>query len=114
MELGSLRDEVVALREKAGVDREAWEAEMDTSGDALFNYRYGCCAFAYNICGSKPKVSDGMPDPSTLTADFFVSPRCPLIAAAAAPSTEPIAVEDRPKIGVDAGETALPVDPPNE
>ena len=32
----------------------------------IFNYGYACCAFADNICGSQPKVPDGMPDTSKL------------------------------------------------
>ena len=28
----------------------------------IFNYGYGCCAFAHNICGSQPMVPDRMPD----------------------------------------------------
>ena len=45
----------------------------------IFNYGYGCCAFAHNICGSHPVVPDGMPDTSkTLSPEFFINPRCPL------------------------------------
>ena len=44
----------------------------------IFNYGYGCCAFAHNICGSQPKVPDGMPDMSKpLSTEFFINPRCP-------------------------------------
>ena len=44
----------------------------------IFNYGYGCCAFAHNICGSQPMVPDGMPDTSKpLTLEFFINPRCP-------------------------------------
>ena len=28
--------------------------------DVIFNYGYGCYAFTHNICGSQPKVPDGM------------------------------------------------------
>ena len=44
----------------------------------IFNYGYGCCAFAHNICGSQPVVPDGMPDTSKpLLPEFFINPRCP-------------------------------------
>ena len=46
--------------------------------DVIFNYGYGCCAFAHNICGSQPVVPDGMPDTSKpLSLEFFINPRCP-------------------------------------
>ena len=44
----------------------------------IFNYGYGCCAFAHNICGSQPEVPDGMSDTSkSLSPEFFINPRCP-------------------------------------
>ena len=64
IELGALKDEFAAFRDKAAADREAMEAKFDSSGDTLFNYGYGCYAFMYNICGSKPQIPDGMPNPS--------------------------------------------------
>ena len=78
LELGSIKDEFATFPEKVVADREAMEAELDVSDDALFNYGYGCCVFAHNICGSNPEIPDGMPNPSTpLTPDFFANPRCP-------------------------------------
>ena len=74
------------------------EVEFDSSGDTLFNYVYGCCAFTHNICGSKPQIPEGMSNPSfSLTTEFFANPRCPPGASAAASSLDPIAVsrEDR-------------------
>ena len=35
MELGTIKDEFVAFREKAAADRETMEAEFDSSGDAV-------------------------------------------------------------------------------
>ena len=98
IELGALKDDFVAFRDKAAADREAMEAAFDSSGDTLFNYGYGCCAFTYNICGSKPQIPDGMPNPSIpLTAEFFANPRCPPCPPAAASALDPIAIsrEDR-------------------
>ena len=54
------------------------EAEFDASSNVILNYGYGCCAFAHDIRGSKPKIPPGMPDTSTpLTSKFFMNPRCP-------------------------------------
>ena len=48
--------------------REAYEGSLDL----IFNYGYGCCAFAHNICGSYPEVPDGMLDTSkALSPEFF-------------------------------------------
>ena len=54
LELGTIKDDFAALREKVVADKEAMEAEFDASCDTLFNYGYGCCVFTHNICGSKP------------------------------------------------------------
>ena len=29
------------------------EEDFDIGFDVIFNYGYGCCAFAHNICGSE-------------------------------------------------------------
>ena len=55
--------------------------------DVIFNYGYGCCSFAHNICGSQPVVPDRMPDTSKpLYLEFFINPQCPpgVISAKAA------------------------------
>ena len=84
-----MKDEFTAFREKAAADRETMEAEFDSSGDALFNYDYGCCVFTHNICGSKPQIPDGMSDPSVpLTPEFFANPRCPPTISSAAPTLD--------------------------
>ena len=124
IELGVLKDDFAAFRDKAAVDREAIEAEFDSSGDTLFNYGYDCCAFTYNICGSKPQIPDGMPNPSVpLTAEFFANPRCPPGPSAVASTLDPIAVggEDHSEkslaatdeevvLPMDQEETGLPTD----
>ena len=93
--LGAVKDNFAAFREKAAADREMMEAEFDSSGDTLFNYGYGCCAFAHNICGSKPEIPEGMSNPSVLlTADFFANPRCPPSASAAASFLNPVVVSE--------------------
>ena len=93
IELGTIKDDFAAFREKAVVDKEAMEAEFDASDDTLFNYGYGCCAFTHNICGSKPQISDGMSDPSVpLTLKFFANPRCPPSPSSAVPALDLAAV----------------------
>ena len=95
IELIAVKDEFVAFREKAAVEKEMMEVAFDSSGDTLFNYGYGCCAFVHNICGSKTEIPDGMPNPSVLlTADFFSNPRCPPGASAATSSLDPAIISE--------------------
>ena len=90
LELGTIKDDFAALREKVVVDREAMEAEFVASGDMLFNYGYGCCVFTHNICRSKPQILDGTSDPSvSLTPEFFTNPRCPPSTSSTAPAPDP-------------------------
>ena len=119
IELGALKDDFTAFREKAAADREAIEAEFDSRGDMLFIYGYGCCAFMHNICGSKPQILDRMLSPLIpLTAEFFANPRCPPGASVAAYALAPIAVsgEERSENSLVAAgeETVLPTDLPIE
>ena len=65
MELGATKDEFSDFREKASIEKTAMEAEFDDSSDMIFNYGYGCCAFAHNICGSEPLIPAGMLNTST-------------------------------------------------
>ena len=116
MELGTIKDDFAAFREKVVADRETMEAEFDSSGDALFNYGYGCCIFTHNICGSKPQILDGMPDPSVpLTPEFFANPRCPSSVSSVALALDPVVVsrEDHSESSPTAvGEEAnLPIGP---
>ena len=90
IELGTLKDEFTAFREKASADIKTMEAEFDSSGDALFNYSYGCCVFTHNICERKPQIPDGMSDPSVpLALEFFANPRCSPNISSAAPALDP-------------------------
>ena len=52
LELGATKDEFGAFQEKASAEKMAMEVEFDASSDVIFNYGYGCYAFAHNICGS--------------------------------------------------------------
>ena len=95
IELEAVKDEFAAFREKAAAEKEMMETTFDSSDGTLFNYGYGSCAFAHNICGSKPEIQDGMSNPSVpLTADFFANPRCPPGALAAAFSLDPAVINE--------------------
>ena len=61
MELGANKDELSTFHAEVAKEKKALEAEYDAGFEAIFNYGYGCCAFAHNICGSKPKIPDRMP-----------------------------------------------------
>ena len=65
MELEATKDDFVAFRERTSVEKTTMEVEFDASSDVIFNYDYGCCAFAHNICGSEPLIPTRMPDTST-------------------------------------------------
>ena len=117
MELGTIKDDFVAFREKVVADRKTMEAEFDASDDTLFNYGYGFCVFTHNICGRKPQIPDGMPDPSVpLTPEFFTNLRCPPSISSAAPTSDPSTVskEECPENSPTAAreEATLPMGPP--
>ena len=67
-----------AIRAEALKEKKALEEAYEEGFDVIFNYGYGCCAFAHNICGSQPEVPDWMPNMSKpLSPEFFINPRCP-------------------------------------
>ena len=78
LELGTCKDEMFAIRAEALKEKKALEEAYEDGFDVIFNYGYGCCAFAHNICESQPEVPDGMPDTSKpLSPEFFINPQCP-------------------------------------
>ena len=86
VELRASKDELSAFRVEVAKEKKAFEVEYDAGFEAIFNYEYGCCAFRHNICGSKPKIPDGILGTSEpLTLEFFVNPRCPPVGASVAP-----------------------------
>ena len=90
VELGATKDDFAAFWEKSFAERSTLEAEFDVSSDVIFNYGYGCYAFAHDIHGIKPKIPPGMPDTSTpLTPEFFVNLRCPPGSSFTLPTAEP-------------------------
>ena len=78
LELGTSKDEVSALQAHALKEKKALNEAHEEGFDMIFNYGYGCCAFAHNICGSQLVVIDGMPNTSkSLSSEFFINPQCP-------------------------------------
>ena len=79
MEFGASKEDLSAFQAKMTKERKAMESEFDMSSDMIFDYGYDCCAFAHNICGSKPMIPAGMPDMSKpLPLEFFYQPSMPL------------------------------------
>ena len=91
MELGPIKDDFAAFREKSYAERSVLEAEFDASNDVIFNYGYDCCTYAHDIRGSKPKIPPGMLDTSTsMTSEFFMNPQCPSGSSFSLSTTEPV------------------------
>ena len=75
LELGASKEELSALREEASKEKKVTEEAFDAGFDVIFNYSYGCCAFAHNIFGNEPVILDEMPDTSKpLPPEFFINP----------------------------------------
>ena len=73
---------MIGVRAKASKEKKALEEAFEAGFEVIFNYGYGCCAFAHNICVSEPVILDGMPNTSKpLPPEFFFNPRCPPSAA---------------------------------
>ena len=90
LELGASKVELSDFWAEASKEKKALEEAFDAGFDAIFNYGYGCCAFARNICGSELVILDGMSDTSkSLPPEFFINPRCPLSVASGVPTTDP-------------------------
>ena len=91
------------------------ESEFDANSDVIFNYRYGCRAFAHNICGSEPLIPIGMSDTSTpLTPEFFVNPRCPQSSSYVFPVVEPVETFEKDLLAKDLLAAKGGVDIPSE
>ena len=52
LEIGNCKDEVSAIWAEALKEKEALREAYEEGFDVIFNYGYGCCAFAHNICRS--------------------------------------------------------------
>ena len=114
MELGAIKEDFAAFQEKNYAEKLALEAEFDVSSDVIFDYGYGCCAFAHDIRGSKPMIPAGMPDTSTpLTPEFFVNPLCPPGSSSVLPAAELVETtgEDLPAKDLSATEEGVDIPP---
>ena len=90
-----------AIRVEAFKEKKALEKTYEEGFNVIFNYGYGCCAYAQNICGSQPEVPNGMSDTSKLLSpEFFINPRCPPGAV----PTEATPIDVRPGGGTNAPE----------
>ena len=110
LKLGASKDELSAFLAEASKEKKALEEEFDADFDVIFNYSYGCCAFAHNICGNKPRIPNRMSDMSKpLPPEFFINPRCPTGAVPVEAIVVPEAgisegVEHSSVVGVKVGE----------
>ena len=52
LKLGTCNDEVSVIRAEALKEKRALKEAYEDSFNVIFNYGYGCCAFAHNICES--------------------------------------------------------------
>ena len=78
-----------AYRVEASKEKKYLEEAFDAGFDVIFNYGYGCCALAHNICGIEPMIPDGMPDMSKpLPPEFFINPQCHQSDAPWVPTTD--------------------------
>ena len=62
MELSVSKEELSTSQAKVTKQMKAMEEEFDASSNVIFNYGYGYCAFAHNICGSEPMIPTEMSD----------------------------------------------------
>ena len=114
MELGASKEELSAFQAKVGKEMKAMVEEFDASSDVIFNYGYGYCAFAHNICGSEPMIPTGMPDTTKpLPPEFFINPRCPPSVSSNPPAVAAIREEPSAKSPSVAGDGIdIPLEPP--
>ena len=79
LELGAAKDEVSSLQSQASKDKEGLEEDYQKALEVIFAYGYGCCMFKHNICGSQPKVPNGMPRLlQPIASGFLYEPQVPL------------------------------------
>ena len=75
LELRTCKDEVSTIRAEALKEKRALEEAYEDGFEVIFNYGYGCCTFAHNICRSQPEVPDGISDTSKpLSPGLFINP----------------------------------------
>ena len=114
MELGAIKEDFTAFRAKSSAEKSALEAEFDASSDVIFDYGYGCYAFAHDIHGIKPMIPTEMLDTSTpLPPEFYVNPRSPTGSSSVLPTTKPVETtgEDLPVKDLPAAEEEVDIPP---
>ena len=80
LELRTCKDEVSAIRAEALKEKEALKEAYEEGLYMIFNYGYGCCAFAHNICRSQPEVPDEMLETSKpLSPEFLLTLDAPQV-----------------------------------
>ena len=81
---------MIGVRVEASKEKKALEEDFDAGFNVIFNYGYGYCGFAHNICESDPMIPDGMSDTSkSLPPKFFINPRFPPSAALGVHTADP-------------------------
>ena len=72
LELGTCKNEISSIRAEALRENEVLREAYEEGFNVIFNYGYGCSAFAHKIFGSQPEVPDGMLGMSKpLSLEFF-------------------------------------------
>ena len=59
LELGTCKDEVSSIRAEALKEKKAMEEAYEECFDVIFNYGYGCCAFAHKFAEVNPRFWTG-------------------------------------------------------
>ena len=99
MELGVSKEELSTFQAKVTMEKKAMEEEFDASSYVIFNYGYDCCAFAHNICGSKPLIPVGMPNTTKpLPIEFFNNPDAPQVLPPTFPLQQLLRRNPRPRV----------------
>ena len=90
LELEASKDELIGVWTEASKEKKALEEAVKAGFEVIFNFGYGCCAFARNICGSESVIPDRMSDTlKPLPPEFFINPCCPPSATPGVHTVDP-------------------------
>ena len=67
LELGTCKDEMSSIKAEAFKENEALREAYEEGFNVIFNYGYGCCAFAHNIYGIQPEVPNVLKAPQVMS-----------------------------------------------
>ena len=67
LELETYKDEMSSIKAEAFKENEALREAYEEGFNVIFNYGYGCCAFAHNICGIQPEVPNVLKAPQVMS-----------------------------------------------